>query len=284
MQVAVHHLGGVLAGVRAAAGEHLVEQDARRVDVHPLVGGRVLADLLRRQVRDGAQQLARLGGGGGGRVGGAHHPDQAEVRDLHQPVVGDQHVLRLHVPVHQTRPVRRAERREHRLQHVQGGPHRERAAVAQQLAQGAAGNELHRHEHRARIRALVQHVDHVRVREPGHRLRLADEPRREVGVARQRRVHHLQRDGTVQPGVGAAVDGRHAAHGDPLLDPVAPVEQHTEQGIVQGHVHPRSLGAAAPHARQGPLSIRSPAGCAPRQKAGRSRVSARPSVGEDASA
>ncbi len=243
MQVLVHDLDGVVAGVRAAAGQHLVQQDAGRVDVDPLVGRGVREDLLGRQVGDGAHDRA-AGGGAGGRgcaVGGAEHPDQAEVGDLDQAALGDQHVLRLDVAVDQPGPVGGAEGGEHRLQDVQRGPDGERAAVAQQVAQGAAGHVLHGEENVSAVRALVEDVHHVGVGELGDRLGLADEAGGEALVAGQRGVHHLEDDHPVQPGVGGPVDGGHPAGRDALLDPVPVVEQRADQGVVQCHVHPASL-------------------------------------------
>ena len=52
----------------------------------------------------------------------------------------------------------------------------------------------------------------------------ADEPGRELVVVAEPGVHHLDRDGAVQPQVDGLVDGRHAAAGDPRADPVAAVE------------------------------------------------------------
>nr|WP_268267534.1 hypothetical protein [Streptomyces kaniharaensis] len=154
-----------------------------------------------------------------------------KVGDLHQAAVGDQHVLRLDVPVDQPGPVRGAERGEDRLQDVQGGPDRQRTAVAQQLAQGAAGHVLHGEENVPAVGALVEDVDHVRVGEPGDRLGLADEPGGEALVPGEVGVHHLEREHAVEAGVGAPVDRGHPTGRDALVDPVPAVEQGTDQRI-----------------------------------------------------
>lgn len=105
--------------MRLAAGEHLVEDDPAGVDVDAGVRGAVL-DLFGGEVRHGAED-------GPCRVrDGVHGPDEAEVGHLDPPVVPYQDVLRLHVAVHEPGAVRGAERGEHRLQDVQGGPRLQR--------------------------------------------------------------------------------------------------------------------------------------------------------------
>jgi hypothetical protein len=80
---------------------------------------------------------------------------EAEVGDLDLPVVGEQHVLGLHVPVHDARLVCRAERGEHRLEHLESLARVEPADLAQQVAQGTARDVLHRQEHVTVVGALV---------------------------------------------------------------------------------------------------------------------------------
>jgi hypothetical protein len=175
---------------------------------------------------------------------------QAEVGDLDPAVVGEQDVLGLDVAVDDACLVRGAERREDRLEHVEGLPRREPTVLAHQVAQRAAGDVLHREEHRAPVAALVEDRDHVGVREPGRRLGLADEPGDELLVLGEPGMHHLERDRTVQPGVQAVVDGGHPAPRDALSDPVAPVERAPDERILQGRVHPKSLRWARAWSRQ----------------------------------
>src|SRR5438094_339669 len=78
----------------ATAGEHLVEDDAARVDVGPRVDVRAL-DLLRREVRHAAQRVAR-GGDVRALVRGAGDP---EVDQLHDAAARYQDVAGLHVAV-----------------------------------------------------------------------------------------------------------------------------------------------------------------------------------------
>ena len=72
------------------------------------------------------------------------------------------------------------------------------------------GDELHREEDGAVVLALVVDGDDVGVREPGGGPGLADEPGRELLVVAEAGVHHLDRDGAVEPEVGGLVDAGHA--------------------------------------------------------------------------
>ena len=164
----------------------------------------------------------------------AHEP---EVGDLDPAVVPYEHVLRLHVAVHEPGAVRGAERGEHRLQDVQRGPRLQRPALAQHVPQGAAGDVLHREIDVRPVGALVEDLHHVRVREPGDGLRLADEPVDEGGVGRQRRVHHLEREHAVEAGVHGPVDRGHPADRDPRVDAIAAVEHLPDERVLKGRIH-----------------------------------------------
>lgn len=218
VEVLVEDLCGGVAAVRFGAGQHLVQHHAAGVDVRPGVG-RALLDLLGGQVGDGAQDGARAV-----RLG-VHGPDEAEVGDLDPAVVPDQHVLRLHVAVDESGPVRGAECGEDRLQDVQGRTGAQRAPLAQDVAQRAPGDVLHRQIDVRALRALVEHADHIGVVEPCDGLGLPDEPLHERGVDRQCGVHHLEGDHPVQTGVDGPVDRGHATDGDARVHPVAAVEQ-----------------------------------------------------------
>ena len=63
--------------------------------------------------------------------------------------------------------------------------------------------------------------------------RLAPEPLADDRVAREHRVHDLDGDRLVDELVARAVDGRHAAFADDLLDDVAPGEQRADARIGQ---------------------------------------------------
>lgn len=278
VEMLVDDLRGGVAGVRLGAREHLVQHDAAGVHIGAGVRGAVL-DLLGGEIGDRAQD------GAGGVRDRADRPDQAEVGDLDPAVVADQHVLRLHVPVDETRPVGGAQRGEDRLQDVQRGPRLKGAPLAQHVAQRAAGDVLHREVDVLLLRALVEDRDHVGVRQPGHRLGLADEALDERGVGRERRMHHLEGEHPVEPGVHGPVDRGHAAHGDAGIDAVAAVEQLPDERVLEGRIHAAESTSHRGHGRlagaiPGPYCSRavtgtcdppSPTGAWPGPRSGRDR-------------
>lgn len=106
--------------MRLLAGEHLVEHDPARVHVDAGIGGTGLLDLLGSEIGDGPED------GTGGTGHGVHGPHQPEVGDLDPAVIPYEHVLGLHVPVHEPGPVRGAQCGEHGLQDVERGPRLQR--------------------------------------------------------------------------------------------------------------------------------------------------------------
>jgi hypothetical protein len=158
VHVLVRDLDGGLALVRLAAGEELVQQHARGVDVGPRVGGAV-GDQLGRDVGHGADEHAT----GRGVGGGGDRSNQPEVRHLHPAVVGDKDVLGLDVAVHEAGVVRGRQRRQDRLQQRQRVRRGKRSLVADDVAKGASRDVLHGQEERAVVLALVEHAHHVRV-------------------------------------------------------------------------------------------------------------------------
>ena len=73
----------------------------------------------------------------------------------------------------------------------------------------------------AGVLARVDHLDDVRMREPGYRARLAPETLELVGLVGYLAVQDLDRDLAVESLVDAEVDGRHAAAAELRLEPVA---------------------------------------------------------------
>ena len=226
--VPAHVRGGNLQGrarVRAVAREHLVGHDAYGVHVAALVHGAV-AHQLGRGVAHGAQH------GGAGRVV-VHGAREAEVRDLHLPVRGEQDVLGLDVAVHQAGAVRPGEAPEHRHEQLEGAVRVHRRLACDDLAQGGSVHELeHQVQHAVVGAPLVQHGHHVGVVEPGGGLRLAFGPGDEAGVVREVRVHDLQGHGAVEALVQALVDGRRSPVGDPPENAVAVLEQGPHTVVV----------------------------------------------------
>ena len=229
VHVLVGDVDGGVAGERLGAGEHLEEHQPGGVDVAARVGDAAL-DLLGGEVGDGAQQHAL--GAGDGLAG--HRPGQAEVGDLDRAVVVDDDVLGLDVAVDQALGVGLGERLQHRLEHVERGPGREQALLAQDVAQGLAGHVLHRQEDAAVVLALVEHGHHVGVRQRRARAGLAAEAGDEALVVGEVLAHHLQRDLAVEPLVDGQVDRRHPAVGEPTEHAVAPVEGAPDERVAGG--------------------------------------------------
>jgi hypothetical protein len=228
----VRDLDRGVTGVGLVAGEHLVQQDACRVHVRAGVGATV-RDELGRQIGHRAHQKAL----GRGVAGGADRTGQTEVGDLYRALVGDQHVLGLDVAVDDTRVVRGRERGQDRGEQIQRSRGGEGRLLADHVTQRAAGDVLHRQEQGAVVVTLVEHRDHVRVREAGGGPGLGHEPAGELGVVTEPVVHHLERDGPVQPHVEGLVDRGHPALGDAGTDAVPSVEHSPDEAVADLRVH-----------------------------------------------
>ena len=136
--------------------------------------------------------------------------------------------------------VRRGERAEHRLDHGERLRRRHRRFLADQVAQGQAGDVLHHQEERAVVVAGVEDGHHVVVGQPGGRTCLALEPAYELVVVGEPLVHHLDRHRAVQPQVDGLVDGGHPAAGDLRAHAVPAVEDAPDERVgsaVHGLLH-----------------------------------------------
>jgi hypothetical protein len=112
--VLVGHLDGHVAVEGLPAGDHFVEHDPHGINV--AAGVSLFAqDKFGGDVGDSPDQ----GAGARGRGNGA---GQAEVAELDPPVVGDQDVFRLDVPVDHSGGVRGAEPFDDRIDQRQGQP------------------------------------------------------------------------------------------------------------------------------------------------------------------
>ncbi len=200
---------------RDLADQHLVEDDAERVDVGALVDA-VAHRLLGGDVVGGAEDAA-----------GRRHPvllelaRDPEVGQLRPPLGVDQHVLRLDVAVDDVARVGDGEaagdldRVGERFLRV------ERADPADPLLQRLAFDVLEDDVGVAAVLAGVDHGDDVGVGELGHRPRLLAEALELVGLLGHLAVHHLDRDVAVERLVARQVDGRHAAAAELRLQAVA---------------------------------------------------------------
>ena len=251
-------------GIRVVWGpprEHLVEQDAGRVDVRTGIT-RAARDQFGCKVGHGAQQQP----GRGRERRGLDCPSEAEIGDFDLPAVvradrttevpsacrarasgwqAEQHVLGFDVAVDHAGQVRRGECPQHRLQDVESLGHRQRALLGKPAPQRRAAHQLHDQEHavarQAAVGALVCDGDGIGSGQLGRRLGLTVEPGHEQGVPGEGRMHDLHRDGTVESRVDGRVDRGHAPGRQPVADLVAAVEQDPDQGIGDRRVHDRSL-------------------------------------------
>ncbi len=131
-----------------------------------------------------------------------------------------QHVGRLDVPVHQAVQVGRVQRRRHLGDDADRPVRGQRAQLVDQPADVAALDVAHGDEQHAVAVAGREDRDDVRVVHRGRGPRFADEPLPERLVPAQHGRQQLQGDVAAQLDVAGAVDQRHAAPADLLLQPV----------------------------------------------------------------
>ena len=211
--------------------QHLVEQDAERVEVAR--GARVdRRDALGRHVLRRAEHLA-----------GAREPRvlrrarDAEVEQLGEvgPVGAsrEEDVLGLEVAVHDAEVVGARERARD-LDHDGQRAAERHGPFADGVRERGALEQLH-HEVRGAVLALalVEDLDDVGVREPLGRLRLAAEALAHDAVLAERRVEDLHRARPVDQLVARPVDGGHAPLAEHVLDEVAPRERRAHVLIEQ---------------------------------------------------
>ncbi len=136
--------------------------------------------------------------------------------------------------MHQAGAVGGGQRTQHRFEQVERAGRGQRGLVADDVAQRGPRDVLHDEVRRAGagVSALVVDGDDLRAGQPGGRARLTGEAVDEVGVLGQRRAHHLDRDGAVEPQVACPVDAGHPAPGDHRVEAVAPVEQASDEGVL----------------------------------------------------
>jgi len=222
------HGGHVVREERVLAGRELVQEKAQGVEVGAAVR-RQVREAFGRGVEHGADEHAgmreaqRL-------VGDERHP---EVHQLDVPVGGDEHVLRLDVPVEDARSVDGGERAGDLAAGVETEVLGDVPKLVQELPKRLPLDELHREVEGGLAIDLglagVEGAHHVLVADATARLHLPLEagaeplPRDEVGV------DDLERDRAVGP-LGA-VDRAHAA-GAELRDRPVAIDLHGPESIL----------------------------------------------------
>jgi len=226
--VLVRHADRGIAEERRASGQQLVEQAAGRIEV----GARVdllAPGLLGRQVLGGADHCGRLRHR---RRGVGDRSGDPEVHHLDLAGIGQHHIGGLDVAVHDVVLVRVAQRVQHPNLVLEGALRLDRAALAQQVAQGVPLDQFH-HDvgHRdagGRVGSLpgVVDADDVRVVQAGSCLRLPLEAHLEGAVGGQIDAQPFDRDLAIQPQIAGSPDLGHAAASDDRLELVTASQDH----------------------------------------------------------
>ena len=224
-QMAGDQRGGIAPLDGVPAGEQLIEDDAEGVEVAPGVHhrGPLGPELLGRRVADlaeedpGAGQVARLDAG-------VQHLGDPEVDQLdlglavgiggeHQVVGGD-------VAMDEPLGMEIADGAQRLLGDLQGEPQGGGAAVAQDLLQRHAVDELHDDEGGAvvLVDGEIDEVRDVGVPELDGDPGLALEPGLELGVGDELRAHHLDDPHVVEEPVAYLVDSTHPTLAELLED------------------------------------------------------------------
>ena len=266
--------GAVGVVERLAAGDHLVHDDAERVDVARR-RAQPADHLLGRHVIEGADHLAGVGQIGAVDLALVHDLGDAEVEHLDEVVVGavrlEVDVGRLEIAVDDAERVGLDQRAAHGARDREHALPRQRPAGAEPLVQALAAQQLHHDVERAvgRLAELVR-GDRVRIAQPGQRGAFAAKPRDDAGIAGELGVQHLERELVAGLDVRRTIDRAETAGGDPRVDPEATVEHFTEQRIaafddgaigmiwIRGHAHdllwqglaPRTSHHLGNHVRQ----------------------------------
>ena len=208
---------------RALAREHLVQDRSERKDVRAVIDGES-PHLLGRHVAQRPQHHAGLRVGGTCRPAGLvvrrNHLDplrEAEVQDLEMPVLVDEQVLGLQVPVDDALLVGGGEAPGN-LDRVVDRLLRREGPRLEFLAQRFAFQKLHDGIGDAVLRPEVEDREDVRMRERRDRLRLALEPGQRLGIGRDGERQDLDRHVPVELLIPSPVHLSHAARADRRKD------------------------------------------------------------------
>jgi hypothetical protein len=204
VHVAVEDRDRRRAGVeRRVTREQLVRDDAECVDVGVWTE-RAAGHLLGRHVRRCPDRRVALGERRGQRGVGAR---DAEVRDLDAAVAAEEDVLGFEVPMRDPVRLGVGEAGEDPLEH---GEHLRQSEMADEPAQRAAADVLHRDVGDTAVLEEVEQRDDVRVMQPGREPRLAHEApgERRVGGLE---LEALERDVAVERRLSGEIHDGHSA-------------------------------------------------------------------------
>ena len=215
VQVLHGHGHGAVPVEGHAAGEHLVEHHAHGVNVAGHIGG-LAAGLLRAEIMHRAHH--RIAAGEGGAVG---HAGDAEVRHLDVPVLMDEDILRLDVPVDDAVLMGMLQRREDPDGDLRRHGGVDAPLLPDDLLEGLALDVLHHQVAVVPVHAHVQKVDDIVVGHAAGGLRLPLEAADELRVLVELGLKHLHRHAVPRALIDGAVNNGHAAHADLLHQAVA---------------------------------------------------------------
>ena len=229
-----HRLGRRGIGLeRAASRQQLESHAAERVPVAGGCGG-LAASLLGRHVPRATQDRARRRQ----RIvrGGAR---DAEIGDVHLPVVVEQEVAGLHVPVDDAGGMRGVERAGGL---VEPGDRRvvRHSAFTKTIRKGSAAQVFHDDERRPVGLADVEDRHNVGMGERGGGQGLAREARAELVVRRVAVGQHLDGDDAAQDRIGRTVDVSHATAGHEVDAHIARGQAARPQARHDGTVPPEA--------------------------------------------
>src|ERR1700682_2737860 len=145
-----------------------------------------------------------------------------EIHDLRAPVLANADIRRLDVSMYDAALVSECESGENVDDDVESGLQRKRLARLDQMLEINALDELHRDEEVTICFTQVVDAHDIWVLKRSGRLRLVQKTLAEVVLPRDRIIHHLDRNGTIEDGILGPVDDAHRPLADELEDAVFP--------------------------------------------------------------
>ena len=225
------HVVGAVAVERRPPRQHVIEDDAGRVDVAASIG-LLAARLFGRHVSGRADQRAVHGRPRAARLAAAAvaldraqrgDAEVAHLRELGRLAViagrGEDHdVVGLEIAVDDLHVVRHRDRRQHLRHEVDDARVAERPLVGDDVVKRPPLDVFHRQvEQRFVDVPEVEHAHRVRMVQARRRARLALEPLHEIAIAGDVLAQHLERDHAVERELARAVDRAGAARRDQRL-------------------------------------------------------------------